>query len=624
MKKSKFLALMLLPLSFVFFSCSEDEADYSKAKTPTTDQVFFSNEAPTEYLLEYGQNSVTIPVNRLKTDGPLTVQIVSEASAPALEGAKSRVKKAEGETTGEGETEVVPAAEVFTVPAEVTFAEGSNEAQIKVDFDFENLIPETDYFLTLKVVSDQNSEYGDIQTTVDIKYAPWSEPEPMFDVEEGPWAKYTYTQYASGTYDQDVYISENLLNPDQVKYILTDWFYGVDLEINMDKSKTIPGTNYIPVSVPIQASGLVNTNYGMVYVADSYTYWKDYRGSDVTFEQVPSYYMPDQGRFVLNVAYFVTLGYFGYGEEYLQMPGYESFDYSIDLSFNSNFITPDDKEGAIIDLGFGEDVVSAKYAIFKGELTEEEREAAADDIQYNRVEAVTTSEEGAKQFYLEEEGVYTIVAVAYDEDNKRQDISYLTFEFAPLKGWSNVWIGDFTYTQFFAEYDSETKETTPYVDEGLYCQQNDEDPTSFRIKNWGYGTDFKFSFEDGGDVVVAYQPIGYEEEGMGPVYVCDLYDYTGNESIAGKSSYDDETGLFTFVVYYPIVGTQYSYGYGAEYYQITDAAVKARVDAAYHAAKARAPKAKKKDRRAVKMAWNVKNMQHIHNNLLLKDLKLKQ
>jgi len=610
MKRNKFLAFLLLPLSILLFSCSEEEADYSKAKTPTGDQVFFSNEAPEEYLLENGQNSVTIPLNRLKTDKPLTVELVSEAyTVPEAESAKARIKG----LAPEGMADV----DLFSIPATATFAEGSDVAEIVVNFNFDDLVPEKDYYVTLKVESDETNEYGDDETTVVIKYAPWSEPELLYED-----ATFTYTQMLGGTYDQEVYISQNLLNENQQKYILKDWFYGVDLEISYDASQTIPGTDYVILSVAPQFSGYTHPSYGQVYVADSYYYWHEFRGQDVTFMQVPSYYIPEEGLFVLNLAYFVSAGYFGYGEEYLQFPGYEHKDYSVELEFNSNFITPTGDEGVMIDFGFGEDVGSVKYAIFPGELSEEEREAAADDIHFNRVDAVTTVEEGPKQFQLKDQGTYTVVAVAYDEDGKRQETSYLTFEFSPLKGWNDKWVGDYTYTQFFGEYDEETKETYPVVDEGLVCQQNAEEAESFKIVGWGFGTDFKFTFTEGGDVEVANQPIGYEEEGLGPVYVTDLAAYIGDDSM-GKSSYDPETGTFTFLVYYPIVGTQYSYGYGEEYYEITDNAVKARVDAAYYAAKSRAPKKVKKTKRFAQLGVNIADASPIYKHFLLKNLKLK-
>ena len=605
--KRNLLAFLLLPLSLLFFSCSEEEADYSKAKAPNTDEVYFSNEAPTEYLLENGQNSVTIPLNRLKTDKPLTVEIVSEAYTVA-ESAKARVKGLAPEGT--------TAVDAFTIPATASFEEGSDVTEIEVTFNFDDLVPEQDYYVTLKVNSDQTTEYGDDETTVVIKYAPWSEPELLYED-----ATYTYAQFASGTYAQEVYVSQNLLNENQKKYILKDWFYGVDLEVFFDATQVIPGTDYVMLSVAPQYSGYTHSSYGQVFVADSYYYWHDFRGQDVTFYQVPSYYVPELGRFILNVAYFVSAGYFGYGEEYLQFPGFEQKDFTVELGMNSNFITPGGDEGVMIDFGFGADVASVKYAIFPGELSEEEREQAADDIHFNRVSSVTTTEEGPKQFFLSEMGTYTIVAVAYDEDGKRQDVSYLTFDFSPMKGWDNKWIGDFTYTQFFADYDEETKESYPAVDEGLVCQQNSSDTEKFKILDWGFGTDFKFTFTDGGDVEVDYQPIGYEEEGYGPVYVTDLAAYVGSDAY-GKSSYDPESGVFTFVVYYPIVGTNYSYGYGAEYYEITDNAVKARVDAAYFAAKRKAPKKVKKTNRFAQLGVNI-NAAPMYNHIMVKNLKLK-
>lgn len=387
---------------------------------------------------------------------------------------------------------------------------------------------------------------------------------------------FTYTQMINGEFNQDVYCRTNLSDPNVVQYIIKDWFYGVDLIIDCDKTKTISGTNYIILSVAPQFSGYTNSSYGEVMVADSYYYWHDVRGNDVTFDKVPSYYDPATDTFVLNLAYYVSAGYFSYGEEYLTF-GEGQKDYNLTIVNAGSFANENGEEGVNLSFTLGDDVQSVSYVI-------ENQESPGSVIS----EGFITDDETVAVI-LDKTGKYTVTASTYDDYGNEQNPITFEFEFSSSREWKPKWVGDYTYTQFFCNYDSETGETTPFVVKGLVCEQNTEDSEQFRIPNWGFGTDFKFKFTAGGNVEVAYQSIGYEEEGYGPVYVTDLAAYVGSDKF-GQSSYDENTGTFHFYVYYPIVGTNYSYGYGEETYQITDEAVKARVDTAYHVAQRRAPK----------------------------------
>ena len=419
--------------------------------------------------------------------------------------------------------------------------------------------------------------FGDITTSELIDYQSFTEGWSRGSYwQEG---LYTYTQMISESSNLEIYYSTSTSDPNLIRFILIDWFFGVDLVIDCDKSKTIAGTDRIMLSVAPQYSGYTHSTYGQVMVSDSYTYWHDYRGKDVTFDQMPSYYDPSTDRFVLNLAYYVSAGYFGYGEEYLTF-GEGMKDYKVNISNNGSFADENGGEGVNLAFSFGEDVQSVRYVIEKNATEATESTVVAEG---------SLTDDATIKVPLASSGQYVVTAYAYDDCGNEKASTTFEFVFNSSGDWKPKWTGDFTYTQFFADYDSNTGETIPYVDEGLVCEQSKEYPEQFRICNWGYGTDFCFSFTTGGDVEVAYQPIGYEEEGYGPVYVTDLAAYVGSDAY-GKSSYDAETGTFTFVVFYPIVGTDYSYGYGAEYYTITDDAVKARVDAAYHAAQRRVPK----------------------------------
>ncbi len=120
--------------------------------------------------------------------------------------------------------------------------------------------------------------------------------------------------------------------------------------------------------------------------------------------------------------------------------------------------------------------------------------------------------------------------------------------------WSEIAIGDYTYSLFFEG-----------VDPDLTLYQNDIDPTCYRIGNWGYGVNFTFTYdEETGEVVVDDQEIGYEYGSYGMVYVDDITDYTGSTAY-GTSYYEDGTFYFD-VIYYVSAGY---FGYGYETFTIT-------------------------------------------------------
>ena len=87
-----------------FTACSDDD-DYQWA-TVSGNQVYFSNQLPASYSISKSANSITVPLNRVKTDEAITVNL-------------SHTDK-----TG-----------FFNVPASVSFAQGEAVANITITYD---------------------------------------------------------------------------------------------------------------------------------------------------------------------------------------------------------------------------------------------------------------------------------------------------------------------------------------------------------------------------------------------------------------------------------------------------------------------------------------------------------
>lgn len=84
-------------------------------------------------------------------------------------------------------------------------------------------------------------------------------------------------------------------------YRITHWGYNVDFSFKWDKSTNL-------VTVPNQYCGYTHSSYGDVYVGEA-----DALNPDWGLGQ--SYYEPETLTFHFHVAYFVSAGYFGKGEE---------------------------------------------------------------------------------------------------------------------------------------------------------------------------------------------------------------------------------------------------------------------------------------------------------------------
>lgn len=560
-----FMALAMTAATLT--SCSSD--DWTVADKPATAEVYFSNASSAEYLLEENQNTVEVEVLRLNKSAELTVPV----SATDESG-------------------------LFTVAQSVTFAAGDSVARIPVTFQFDQLTPNTDYTLTLKVEG-ETSVYGDAETTVTIKYSPWSEWQPYgweypetsdkHEITFSEWetiyagakdaegnvdydavAKdgedglpvFTYAQFFSGTGTQPLFYRQSQIDPNKAQLLLYDWGIGTSLTIDWDKT-----TDTFTCA---QTYCYSHNTYGSVYVADSYAYRHDVRGQDVTKEQVlNTSYDPENGLFTFDLAYFVSAGYFGYGNEYLQLPGFDKADYSLTLTDGGAYKNGKTL-GEVVSIELGADLASVKYSLFGGELTAEEASEMADGIFSGEIESTTTTESGYKVITVDEEGAYTLVAVGFDSEGKRQTDQTLTFTYASPTSeptWTALYQGDYKYTQYFGTEDE------PATDEGLTLYQQDDDPTKFKIEKWGMGVDFTFTMDSDGKIVVDDQPVGYTDTKYGEVMVGELKNYSEETSDEDQSYYDSSTGTFYFnVVYYVSAGY---FGAGTETFTLTGNAASA-------------------------------------------------
>lgn len=507
MKLNKIITKALLALTAIvgFASCSSD--DYEMASKPNNDQVYFSNEASTEFLLNENQNTIEVEVNRVNTSGALTVDVDAKDESG-----------------------------LFTAASTVSFADGEATAKMPINFDFSKLESDHDYPVTLTLKTD-TCEYGDNTITVNIKYAPWSEWKAMGN---GTNPTYTYTIMLGGAYEQPVYYRESMLDPNKAQLMLEDWFYGVNLIADWDKAAN-------KIKVAPQFSGYVHSTYGNVMVADTYTYATEVKGqADVDYNKYKSYYDEATGRFYLNLIYYVSEGSFGNGYETIQLPGYEQSDYTISIEDGGSYQSGK-QLGQVFNLTMGSDLTSLKYAIFPGSLSADEVAAKANGIFSGEIESTATTENGYKVTLVGDEGDYTLVAIGYNADSKWVATESLNFTVkAPTAGktWTAKYIGDYSYSVLFGNEDG-----TPSVDEGLTLSACNEDNTLFKISPWGNEAEFMFTYDAEGKIVVLDQETGVSSQ-YGIILVGEAANVSPDKFGQYASSYDSSTGTFKFCVAY--------------------------------------------------------------------------
>lgn len=147
MKLNKISLAIMGLAAFAMSSCSEDDPEYTPAAPIENPAEFYFSNADADKLLEVGDDETefVVPVYRADKGAAETVNI----------------------------SVVNPDAAIFTIPSSVTFAEGSDEAQIVVTYNPENLSMNTDYDFVFKV-DGASSDYYLNEAKVTLNYITWT------------------------------------------------------------------------------------------------------------------------------------------------------------------------------------------------------------------------------------------------------------------------------------------------------------------------------------------------------------------------------------------------------------------------------------------------------------------
>ena len=515
MKTGKIFGLLGLALCAVFTSCDEEFNDDYTAASVSGAQVYFSSEAPSVVEVSKDTTACEISLNRAVTAGSLEVAL-----------------------------NVTSTSDLYSIPSKVTFADGADSAPISIKYDGDAI--EYGVFDTVTVsLADATitSSWGVSSYTFVIGCPePWTEWAP-FAAGTCTW---TYTQYYNGDDPGlKIYYRSNKVNTAQAQFLIKNALSGIDVVFDYNTETgavTLPETKFD-----------VHSSYGDVFVSDLDTYAGN--GAVGAFDA-------EQGIITIPLIYYVGAGYFGYGNEYIYIDGYNRKDLTTEVEYAGKFENAEGNVFVVANTNLGPDVESAKLALVPGSLTQETFDAILGGT-YSPMVDVEASGEVKMAADSLETGEYTFVLVSYSE-GEAADYATASFKFKKsgeaAETWTDLYVGNYTYTLFFGS------EEEPYTDENLVLSVSDSDPSRYKISNWGYGVDFIFTMAEDGTILVDDCETGYVTDQYGMVSIMDLVTFAGSAEY-GTSSYNPETGAFIFAIaYYVEAGTL---AYGQETFVLT-------------------------------------------------------
>ncbi|MCI9607020.1 MAG: hypothetical protein HFJ94_02445 [Muribaculaceae bacterium] len=425
MKFNKILLVLALAL-FGLGACT-DEVKYDPAQPEANVEAYFPAALGTSVSLDNDQNQFTVPVYRTSKSGAQTIAL-SATSTDNL----------------------------FTVASAVTFADGSDEALVPVDFDFSSIEANKSYSVTITIDDAATTPYGKRTQTFAIKYAPWSAWKVM-----NGYAQWT-TPFNGGTFEVSIAQRSNLLDPNQIQVRTVgykddpDGLKGIaawdnPIVYDIDLSTGI-------VSLPLTDTGEAYSGGGTIWECDLYNYYKYFKTPNgesrdeykdaCTFNSETGVLTIEMGYFVVNSG--TILGSYGTFTEFIQLPGYP--DYSMYFANNGSVITEQGKEFAVLTIAKGSDVNGFALKLVPGYLSEEEIAEVADDMKAEE-ELTLYYDGGDFQFPIAEDGDQTLVALTYDAmGNYLNTQSYHFYYEVQQKDWNAGWtpLADkLLYTDYF-------------------------------------------------------------------------------------------------------------------------------------------------------------------------------
>ena len=421
-----FFLTALVAVAALFTACTKDQ-DWSAGEQVPGAQVYFADGVATNVTVEAETSSFEVTVMRGNVDEAVTVPLKVAVSAANVD----------------EEADPINYAELFTVPANVSFGAGKDSAKFTVSFDRASLEDGQTYTLTFSI-NDMGAitPYGyDKQTWTLVV------PEPFVLLGTGYWTDDVVGPLFglnATTYPVEVY--ENLKTP--------GYIYLKDLYTNPFKQTLIDEFGIAEESIPTW-----ETSYFAINVEDptAVEIPGQYTGLDIGDGDMAIWSLAT-GTLENGIISFPTKGlavqdndgaYYANndGGTKLYMPATPMTDFSLELAYGGFRVAEDNATVyPIARAAYGEDVAEIQYAFVAGDITKDVEALTAalagiedGSVVSNKVPVTIAGEdeetgEPILEMTLEsvegaEPGVFTVIAIPYSADGEAQygDLAFTSF-----------------------------------------------------------------------------------------------------------------------------------------------------------------------------------------------------
>lgn len=559
---------IFVALALVMGSCTE-EYEHTAA-TAEGEQVYFKTTLASNYDLDPAKNSFQVQINRIQSEGELTVKI----NAVTKDGS------------------------IYTVPATVTFADGATTADINIAYDPKTLLSDKcgyGYYenITLSIGDEAyTTPYGDSSCTISAGLTEWIDTGEEVTYREGLIS----SVFGIEPLTYKVPLQKSALK--EGRYRLKNP-YGEDTEIyKMYNGSAITFNNdngiIFDVSDPAHAyvdGTILPGKYGSdnILLYSYVTALNVLNGYDVeTLKQIaPEYFgtyqdgiitMPAQSFLMeLGPSQITSPTYYtnSDGMFAIAMPGYEITDYTSSFTYTGRFTDAKDNSYVQGTITLGKDVAFARWVIAaEGDDINEIVTAINDgNIESNYI---TSGEDIQAQ--LTESGNYIMIIVTYDAQGNMKNHSATPFKFSlggesSAADWQPVYSGTFTHNvqpAFITDGEGSDNfvgnpiinDITPSYSATMY--QDKKNPFNYKIEPWiTQEGSLTFTMDDQGYISFKDVDTGFSHQPYGPLYVGDaalLFGVTDQHT----SGYDQEAQMFVFgTIYYVYVNGEYGWLGGA-------------------------------------------------------------
>lgn len=560
-------------------SCTKDDYSYDTPAALEGAQVYFSNTLPSQYEISTTANSFNIPLNRQNTSGSVTVPLTY--------------------TPDDGS--------IFSVPSEVTFADGDSVANIAVSYDPSKIV------------------YGDYKGgTIEFDSAQYSTPFGS--------TSYTFTAGASsyvdmpgtglyrdnliaGLYSIDneewaVKIQENSLDPGMYKviapYAQKGWNYynyydasatNTDIEINAKDSDAVYFSGF-------DSGVTLGSDGDMHFISYAQYYIENGRTIDWVKQNHPDWLGTMRNGVITMPAKSAIVAFNGTDWQYITnsdglfrvaLPGAVVKDYSATGAYVGRFTDDNDNDFAEVSVSWGADVNTVRYALVPSTANVE---ATVKGITDGSIKSTEIASAATVRVPYTDSGDYNFIIVEYENGEQ------VGYEVVPMtlrssketvEQYKTVYAGAFAIgvrdmSQFVFEepfgktFPEAIGSTAPYTIEAE-MQQSQSNPTHFKITPYFKdGYDFYFTYDSStGEISVKNVDSGISD-GSENIIVTDIANDNNITEAQAKSyglgnTFSNNT--FTFTLVYKT--SEGYYGCERDQFTISESAAKALRNAAKRA-----------------------------------------